>query len=212
MAFLSLFASLLIVATVTARRSGFHTQHGRRAALSREAERFNVAAPNVEDVRAALAASTTASPTGRSLAGLPASRLNLSSIVSVLDFGAVPDGTTDNTAAFNAAFASLAPGGGIVFAPAGQWAFLGSIIMTQATSLVGTYATVPSHSHDGAPADGTVLLPLGGRGVESGGVYRVWRASSSYDPLTAVHSCSVYQHDRGLHCARLYDLLPRKHP
>lgn len=56
-----------------------------------------------------------------------------------------------------------------MFVPAGRWAFQGSIIMTHATSLVGTYVTVPSHGLEGPPVDGSVLMPLGGRGVESGG-------------------------------------------
>jgi hypothetical protein len=71
---------------------------------------------------------------------------NLASIVSVLDFGAVGDGQTDNTAAFTAAINSLnttTNPGGIVFVPAGQYVFDGSITLNTATSLVGTYQSVP---------------------------------------------------------------------
>ena len=158
---------LAALAVMAAGRTTISTPHGRRASLSREASRFTPRVPGIDDVRTAMAEAVN--PTrGRAL-GVPTSKLNLSSVVSVLDFGAVPDGTTDNTAAFNAALASLAPLGGVVFVPAGQWAFQGSIIMTKATSLVGTYETVPSHGLDGAPADGSVLMPMGGRGVEAGG-------------------------------------------
>jgi hypothetical protein len=136
----------------------------RRTELSFAAKTFKREVPGVAEVTTALSAPTQA----RSLSGFPRAGLNLSSIVSVLDFGAIPDGTTDNTAAFNAALASLVPAGGIVFVPSGQWAFEGSIIMTPGTSLVGTFETIASHSHDGPPATGSVLLPSGGRGTEEG--------------------------------------------
>lgn len=45
----------------------------------------------------------------------------LNDIVSVIDFGAVGDGVTDDTAAFNAAIASLPPHGGTVFIPSGDY-------------------------------------------------------------------------------------------
>lgn len=45
----------------------------------------------------------------------------LNDIVSVIDFGAVGDGVTDDTAAFNAAIASLPPYGGTVFIPSGNY-------------------------------------------------------------------------------------------
>jgi hypothetical protein len=47
-------------------------------------------------------------------------------IVSVLDFGAVPDGTTDNTAAFNAALAARGATGVLVIPP-GTYNFAGAI-------------------------------------------------------------------------------------
>lgn len=45
----------------------------------------------------------------------------LNDIVSVIDFGAVGDGVTDDTAAFNAAIASLPLYGGTVFIPSGNY-------------------------------------------------------------------------------------------
>lgn len=62
------------------------TLHGRRAALSHAASTFSRAVPGIDDVHAAFA---TPASQGRGLSGLPTSRLNLSSVVSVLDFGAV---------------------------------------------------------------------------------------------------------------------------
>lgn len=97
---------------------------------------------------------------------------NLSSIVSVLDFGAVGDtNVTDNTVAFQAALDAVSGSGGIVFVPAGGYMFLGSLILPEAVSLVGSYTSVPSHdmAQGGrAPNDGSVLLPRGGRGSEAG--------------------------------------------
>lgn len=98
---------------------------------------------------------------------------NLTSITSVLDWGAVGDGHTDNTAAFRAALDSVS-NGGIVFVPAGQYSFDGSLSMPTATSLVGTYVTVPSHEVDQgaqAPTDGSILMPRGGRGSENGSAF-----------------------------------------
>jgi hypothetical protein len=71
------------------------------------------------------------------------SSINLASVVSVLDFGAKGDGTSDNTAAFQNALNSLQPLGGVVFVPAGNYSFSGSLNIPTATSLVGTYQSVP---------------------------------------------------------------------
>ena len=93
---------------------------------------------------------------------------NLTSVVSVLDFGAVGDfNVTDNTAAFTAALAAVAAQGGIVFVPAGGYMFLGTLVMPQGTSLVGTFTTVPAHDHS-LRHDGSILLPKAGRGSTNG--------------------------------------------
>jgi hypothetical protein len=47
--------------------------------------------------------------------------IKLRNIVSVKDFGAVADGVTDNAQAFAAALASLAPNGGALYIPAGDY-------------------------------------------------------------------------------------------
>ena len=76
---------------------------------------------------------------------------------NVLDYGAVPDGNTDNTIAFSSAFkAAQSNGGGIVFASSGQYLFNGQLSIPTGVSLMGSYLTVPSHeSPKTAPTDGT---------------------------------------------------------
>eukprot|EP01084_Bolivina_argentea_P076560 138770_1 len=83
---------------------------------------------------------------------------------NVLNYGAKGDGTTDDTAAFQATFAAAASGA-IVFAPTGRYVFKGQLKIPHGVSLVGSYLTVPSHSFPKtAPTDGTVLMPYYGRG------------------------------------------------
>eukprot|EP01084_Bolivina_argentea_P280852 480381_1 len=85
---------------------------------------------------------------------------------NVLDYGAVGDGTTDNTAHFKSAFsAAQSQGGAIVFAPTGRYLFNGQLIIPTGVSLIGSYLTVPSHQFPkSAPTDGTVLMPTYGKG------------------------------------------------
>jgi hypothetical protein len=93
------------------------------------------------------------------------------SVVSVLDFGAVGDGTTDNTPAFQAALTSLAATGGTVLVPDGNFSFSGSLVFPSAVALQGTFASVPSHDvAQGAPIPnrGSILLVRGGRGDAAG--------------------------------------------
>ena len=109
------------------------------------------------------------------------------SAVSVRDFGAVPDGVTDNTAAFQRAIdslrgnASVAPGG-VVWVPAGQWSFAGSLLLPRAVSLIGTYVSVPAHpvgEGGDPPSDGSILMPRGGRGDADGTPFLVLGDSAS---------------------------------
>lgn len=93
---------------------------------------------------------------------------------NVLDFGAVADGETDNTAAFQAALdAAGAARGGIVLAPTGRYSFAGSLTFPKEVSLRGIYAYAPAHAgvrdrSDEKPEFGTVLMPRGGAGTEDG--------------------------------------------
>ncbi|HNR32337.1 MAG TPA: glycosyl hydrolase family 28-related protein [Candidatus Hydrogenedentes bacterium] len=93
---------------------------------------------------------------------------------NVLDFGAVGDGETDNTEAFQKALDAAAVGkGGVVFAPTGRYSFAGSLRVPKDVTLRGVFAWAPSHSgirdkNDELPEFGTVLLPRGGAGSEEG--------------------------------------------
>jgi len=93
-------------------------------------------------------------------------------VINVLDFGAVGDGNTDNTNAFNQALqkAGQTPTGAPVYAPPGQYRFNGHLTFPKGVSLLGSYQTVPSHGsfNGAAPKDGTVLLPYENKGNPNG--------------------------------------------
>jgi hypothetical protein len=72
----------------------------------------------------------------------------LNDIVSVVDFGAVGDGVTDDTAAFNAAIASLPLYGGTVFIPSGNYR----------VNLVITKSGVRLLGEDGSPHRGATTM------------------------------------------------------
>lgn len=94
--------------------------------------------------------------------------------ISVLDHGAVGDGKTDCTAAFQAALdAASKAGGGIVVAPRGAYLFGSSLKVPPNVTLRGVWESVPAHNgirDAGLPKpgeDGTTFLVKGGRGKES---------------------------------------------
>ena len=93
---------------------------------------------------------------------------------NVATFGAVGDGTTDNTAAFQAALdAAGAAKGGTVRVPTGNYAFNGVLNVPAGVALQGTYVAVPSHSGlrdagEQKPEYGSVLLAKAGAGSETG--------------------------------------------
>ena len=97
-----------------------------------------------------------------------------SSIYNVRDFGAQGDGTTDDTAAFQAALdAAGKAGGGIVRAPRGVYLIAGHLSVPMAVALEGIWQAPPSHPglrDKGAPTPeyGTVLLAVEGKGDEDG--------------------------------------------
>jgi hypothetical protein len=93
--------------------------------------------------------------------------------VSVLDFGAVADGKTDSTAAFQKALDAVGKsGGGIVFAPRGNYFFTGNLTVPAAVTLKGIWESVPSHigiRNPGSPKptdDGTTFLVTANEGKE----------------------------------------------
>jgi hypothetical protein len=96
---------------------------------------------------------------------------------NVRDYGAVADGVTDDTAAFQRAIDACAgEGGGIVQVPTGKYLLAGSLTLHASVTLEGTWrapATVDRYvdpdSPTGAPKlSGSVLLATGGKGDESG--------------------------------------------
>lgn len=94
---------------------------------------------------------------------------------NVLEFGAVPDGRTDCTAAFQRALDEAGrQGGGVVYAPRGQYRFEGSLQVPPGVTLRGVWESVPAHNgirDRGLPKptdDGTTFLVTGGAGSEDG--------------------------------------------
>ena len=60
-----------------------------------------------------------------------------------------------------------------MFAPKGQYLFLGSLAFPPSVSLEGSFRSVPSHSYQGGkpndpPSDGTIFLPTANKGKENG--------------------------------------------
>ena len=96
-------------------------------------------------------------------------------ILPVGDFGAKGDGKTDDTAAFQAALdAAAKAGGGVVYAPRGNYLFGGHLKVPQAVTLKGGWESVPSHvglrnAGMAKPTDdGTTFLVTENRGKEDG--------------------------------------------
>lgn len=93
--------------------------------------------------------------------------------VSVLDFGAKGDGKTDDTTAFQKALdAAEQSGGGVVYAPRGNYFFAGHLSLPRAVTLKGVWESVPAHNgiRDGGAAkptdDGTTFLITENEGQE----------------------------------------------
>lgn len=94
---------------------------------------------------------------------------------SVRDFGALGDGKTDDTAAFQKALdAAGKAGGGLVSAPRGNYFFAGSLNVPPAVTLKGVWESVPAHNgirDRGLPKptdDGTTFLVTANAGTEDG--------------------------------------------
>lgn len=85
----------------------------------------------------------------------------------VTDFGAVGDGHTDDTAAFQAALQAAAANGSNVFAPGRQYLIASGLSIPDTVTLEGTYRTVPSHpvgQGEKGPTTGSVIRATNGRG------------------------------------------------
>jgi hypothetical protein len=82
---------------------------------------------------------------------------------NVLEFGAVGDGKTDNTPAFQRALAAAEGMGGAVRIPPGQFRFDGTIAIPSGTTLEGSWRG----PHYPDPHKGTMLLVYAGREQEN---------------------------------------------
>lgn len=82
--------------------------------------------------------------------------------VSVLDFGARADGTSDDTGAIQAAIDAATVRGGTVYLPAGEYRVAGNLDLKEGVALVGVNAGPMSMGQ----RKGTILLAAAGRGDE----------------------------------------------
>ncbi len=96
-------------------------------------------------------------------------------VYSVLDFGAKGDGKTDETVAFQKTLdTAKEAGGGVVYAPRGNYLFNGHLEVPDAVTLKGVWESVPSHNglRDSGGAkpteNGTTFLVTGDQGNEDG--------------------------------------------
>lgn len=94
--------------------------------------------------------------------------------INVRNFGALGDGKTDDTAAFQKALDAAAKvGGGVVYAPLGNYFFAGHLNIPKAVTLAGVWQSVPAHNgirDRGLPKptdDGTTFLITEGAGNEN---------------------------------------------
>jgi hypothetical protein len=124
--------------------------------------------------------------TGRHvIAGEPAQISNTDRF-NVADFGAAGDGQTDDTAAFQKALdAAAKAGGGVVYAPRGNYFFAGSLNVPNAVTLAGVWQSVPAHNgirNSGLPKptdDGTTFLVTAGAGSEDGAAFITLNTNST---------------------------------
>jgi hypothetical protein len=79
----------------------------------------------------------------------------LGDYLSILDFGAVADGVTDNLAAFNAAIAAATTQGKAIYIPAGAYLLSDTVTITSAVSFKGDPCSIPTDTS--APTRGTWL-------------------------------------------------------
>jgi hypothetical protein len=105
---------------------------------------------------------------------------------NVRRFGAAGDGQTDDTAAFQKALdAAAKAGGGVVYAPRGNYFFAGNLNVPNAVTLAGIWQSVPAHNglrDEGLPKptdDGTTFLITAGAGGEDGPAFITLNTNST---------------------------------
>ncbi|MHC4517665.1 MAG: glycosyl hydrolase family 28-related protein, partial [Planctomycetota bacterium] len=104
----------------------------------------------------------------------------------VRQYGAVGDGETDDTTAFQKALdAAGEAGGGVVYAPRGNYLFKGHLNVPSAVTLAGIWQSVPAHNgirDQGLPKptdDGTTFLVTEGAGSEEGPAFITLNTNST---------------------------------
>jgi hypothetical protein len=105
---------------------------------------------------------------------------------NVRSFGAAGDGKTDDTAAFQRALnAAEKAGGGVVYAPRGNYFFAGHLDVPKAVTLAGIWQSVPAHNgirdrgHPKPTDDGTTFLVTEGAGREDGPAFITLNTNST---------------------------------
>jgi hypothetical protein len=105
---------------------------------------------------------------------------------NVRSFGAAGDGQTDDTAAFQKALdAAGKAGGGVVYAPVGNYFFAGSLNVPNAVTLAGVWQSVPAHNglrNRGLPKptdDGTTFLVTANAGTEDASAFITLNTNST---------------------------------
>lgn len=101
----------------------------------------------------------------------------------VMDFGAVADGKTDNTKAFQTTLNKAAEKGGIVHVPAGQFRFDGVLTIPRGVALQGIARGPYTVFHD----RGTVLMAYAGRDNEDSPPFIKMESSSTLRGLGIVY-------------------------
>ncbi len=113
-------------------------------------------------------------------------RATVSDYLDVRRFGAVGDGKTDDTAAFQKALnAASEAGGGVVYASRGNYFFAGHLNVPNAVTLAGVWQSVPAHNgvrDRGLPKptdDGTTFLVTDNAGREDGPAFITLNTNST---------------------------------
>jgi hypothetical protein len=103
--------------------------------------------------------------------------------VSVSDYGAKGDGVTDDTAAFNAAFAALPKGGGTVSVPVGNYMIKTHISVPSSVTLEGVWSIPTAFSQ----MKGSTLLAVEGEGSETGPAFITLGVNATIKGLTVYY-------------------------
>jgi hypothetical protein len=121
---------------------------------------------------------------------------SVNAIVNVLDHGAVAascdnDNAEDNTAAFQTAMDFAVTSSDFqVYAPPGCYRFEGNLQIPRGVMLSGSFTSVPSHTPafgDTVLDDGTVLMPVAGRGDADGEPFVLVNSNSALVKLVIYH-------------------------